>query len=144
MIFDNLISAVIFLVCCYFLFWLGKLEYNLIYRDLSVSEELVNKDNCAFALSLVGYYIGLVFAIGKVVAGESAGILADQIDIFIYVPIAIVSMNISTIINDKAILYTFNNNFITPYCIHEHIEKDNVAVGISYAGAIVGIANTDQ
>jgi len=29
---------------------------------------------------------------------------------------------------------------ITPYDIHEHIEKDNVAVGVGYAGAMVAIA----
>ncbi len=200
MIFNNLISAFIYLLCCYFLFWLGKLAYSSIHRDFHVSDELVKKDNCAFALSLVGYYLGLVFAIGGVVVGESDGLLEDLIDIFIYGPIAIILMNLSTIINDKLILYSFNNkkeilqdqnagtgavelavylatgmiiygsisgegggiltlfvfwaigqlsliiigyvyNFITPYCIHEQIEKDNVAVGISYAGAIVGVAN---
>ncbi|MDR4503362.1 MAG: DUF350 domain-containing protein [Candidatus Scalindua sp.] len=200
MIFNNLISAFIYLLCCYFLFWLGKLAYNLIHRDINVSDELVTKDNCAFALSLVGYYLGLVFAIGGVIVGESDGLLEDLIDIFIYGPIAIILMNVSTVVNDKLILYGFNNkkeifkdqnagtgavelavylatgmiifgsisgegggiltllafwvigqvsliiigfayNFITPYCIHEHIEKDNVAVGISYAGAIVGVAN---
>ena len=41
--------------------------------------------------------------------GESAGMLADLIDIFIYGPIAIVLLNISTFINDKVILYKFNN-----------------------------------
>jgi uncharacterized membrane protein YjfL (UPF0719 family) len=179
---------------------LGKLAYDLIHRDFNVSDELVKKDNCAFALSLVGYYLGLVFAIGGVIVGESNGLLEDLIDIFIYGPIAIILLNFSTFINDKLILYSFNNkkeilkdqnagtgavelavylatgmiifgsisgegggiltllvfwvigqlsliaigfayNFITPYCIHEHIEKDNVAVGISYAGAIIGVAN---
>ncbi|MGR3318459.1 MAG: DUF350 domain-containing protein [Candidatus Anammoxibacter sp.] len=198
--FDNLISAIIYLACCYFLFWVGKLAYGYVHKDLNINEELVKKDNCAFALSLIGYYMGLVFAIGGAVAGESNGLLADLIDIFIYGPIAIVLMNISTIINDKCILYQFNNkkeilvdqnkgtgvvelaiymstgmiifgsvsgegggiitllvfwvigqvafiliglfyNLITPYSIHEHIEKDNVAVGVSFAGAIIGIAN---
>ena len=32
-------------------------------------------------------------------------------------------------------------NLITPYDIHEHIEKNNAAVGIGYAGAIIAIAN---
>ena len=198
--FDNLISAIIYLVCCYFLFWLGKLAYDLIHRDINVKEELVKKDNCAFALSLVGYYFGLVFAIGGVVVGESAGLLADLIDIFIYGPIAIVLLNITTFINDKVILYKFNNkkeilqdqntgtgvvelaiylatgmiifgsisgegggiitllvfwaigqvsfiiigfvyNLITPYNIHDEIEKNNTAAGICYAGAIIGVAN---
>ncbi|MGR3179439.1 MAG: DUF350 domain-containing protein [Candidatus Anammoxibacter sp.] len=198
--FDNLISAIIYLACCYFLFWVGKLAYGYVHKDININDELVKKDNCAFALSLIGYYMGLVFAIGGAVAGESNGLLADLIDIFIYGPIAIVLMNISTIINDKCILYQFNNkkeilvdqnkgtgvvelaiymstgmiifgsvsgegggiitllvfwvigqvafiliglfyNLITPYSIHEHIEKDNVAVGVSFAGAIIGIAN---
>lgn len=198
--FNNLLSAVIYLACCYFLFWVGKLAYSVVHSDVQVKEELVKKDNCAFALSLIGYYMGLVFAIGGAVAGESNGLLADLIDIFIYGPIAIVLMNISTFINDKFILYQFNNkkevfvdqnagtgvvelaiymstgmiifgsvageggglvslfafwgigqlsfiiigfvyNLITPYCIHDHIEKDNVAVGVSFAGAIIGIAN---
>lgn len=198
--FDNLLSAIIYLACCYFLFWLGKLAYGYVHRDLNVNEELVKKDNCAFALALIGYYMGLVFAIGGAVAGESNGLLADIIDIFIYGPIAIVLMNISTFINDKCILYKFNRkkeilvdqnagtgvvelaiymgtgmiifgsvsgegggiitllafwaigqvsfiiigliyDLIVPYSIHDHIEKDNVAVGVSFAGAIVGIAN---
>lgn len=198
--FDNLLSAVIYLASCYFLFWIGKLTYSLVNRDVQVKEELVKKDNCAFALSLIGYYMGLVFAIGGAVAGESNGLLADLIDIFIYGPIAIVLMNISTFINDKLVLSQFNNkkeifvdqnagtgvvelaiymstgmiiygsvageggglvtlfafwgigqvsfivighayNFVTPYCIHDHIEKDNVAVGVSFAGAIISIAN---
>jgi len=34
--FDNLYSAIIYLVCCYFLFWLGKLVYDLIHKDINV------------------------------------------------------------------------------------------------------------
>ena len=32
-------------------------------------------------------------------------------------------------------------DMITPYDVHDHIEKDNVAVGIGFAGAIVAIGN---
>lgn len=32
-------------------------------------------------------------------------------------------------------------NAITPYNIHEQIEKDNVAVGVGFSGAIIAIAN---
>ncbi len=34
---------------------------------------------------------------------------------------------------------TFVYNLITPYDIHEHIEKGNIAVGVGYAGAIIAI-----
>jgi uncharacterized membrane protein YjfL (UPF0719 family) len=30
---------------------------------------------------------------------------------------------------------------ITPYDVHEHIEKDNVAVGIGFAGVLIAVAN---
>ncbi|RMF61498.1 MAG: DUF350 domain-containing protein [Calditrichaeota bacterium] len=32
-------------------------------------------------------------------------------------------------------------NWITPYDIHEQIEKDNVAVGVAFAGALIAIGN---
>ncbi len=31
--------------------------------------------------------------------------------------------------------------WITPYSIHDEIEKDNVAVGVSFAGALLGMGN---
>ncbi len=30
-------------------------------------------------------------------------------------------------------------NWITPYCIHEEIEKDNVAAGVSFSGALISV-----
>jgi len=43
----------------------------------------------------------------------------------------------------QGILYitTLVYNMITPYDIHDHIEKGNVAVAVGYAGAIIAIAN---
>ena len=38
-------------------------------------------------------------------------------------------------------LTTWIYNLITPYNIHEHIAKNNVAVAVGYAGAIISIAN---
>ena len=39
------------------------------------------------------------------------------------------------------VLTSFVYNLILPYDIHEHIEKDNVAVGVGFAGAMIAIAN---
>ncbi len=39
------------------------------------------------------------------------------------------------------IVTAWTYNFILPYDIHEHIEKDNVAAGIGFAGAIIAIGN---
>ena len=54
--FDNLISAIIYLVCCYFLFWLGKLAYDLIHRDINVKEELVEITKDDFERKALEYF----------------------------------------------------------------------------------------
>ena len=197
---DALISGLIYLVSAYVLFWLGKVVFDLIHREFRVAEELLKKNNAALALALAGYYLGLVFAIGGVLVGPSQGLLEDLIDIFLYGPLAIVLLNVSTIVSDRLILYQFDNNkeiiqdqntgtgvvagsiyaatglilfgaisgeggtvwtalafwglgqvaliftglvyeWITPYSIHEQIERDNVAVGVSFAGALIGMGN---
>lgn len=197
---DNLIMAVIYLICAFVLFLIGKLVFDAINRSYRLNEELVKKDNTALAIAMVGYYFGLTLAIGGVISGPSAGLMEDLLDIAIYGPLAIILMNVSAVINNKFILYKFNNtkeliedqnvgtgvvecavylatgmvifgaisgedgsvitavvfwglgqialivtgllyNFITPYDIHEHIEKDNVAVGVSFAGALIAVGN---
>jgi len=197
---DQGITALIYLVLCYLLFWLGKIIYDLINRGFRLNEELVKKDNTALALALVGYYFGLILSIGGVIVGPSQGLIEDLVDILIYGPLAILLMNVSALINDKLILYRFDNkkeiiidqnvgtgvvelatylatgmiifgsisgeggtvlttlvfwglgqlvlvmvglvyDLVTPYDIHEQIERDNIAVGISFAGAIVAMGN---
>jgi len=197
---DNFILAIIYLISAFALFFVGKVVFDRINRSYQLNEELVKKDNSALAIAMVGYYFGLTLSIGGVIVGPSAGLQEDLIDILLYGPLAIILMNASAIINDKFILYKFNNtkeliedqnvgtgavecavyiatgmiifgaisgqdgslitaivfwglgqlaliltgiiyNLITPYDIHSHIEKNNVAVGVSFAGALVGIGN---
>ena len=157
-----------------------------------------------FAIAHVGYFIGLLLAIGSAVLGESGGLIDDLINIGIYGGLSIILLNLSLIINDKLILSKFDlkkeileeknvgtgiveganaiatglivlgaihgegygtggpivtaviywllgqgilyittlvYNLITPYDIHDHIEKGNVAVAVGYAGSIIAIAN---
>ena len=197
---DNLMLAIIYLISAFALFFVGKVVFDRINSSYQLNEELVKKDNSALAIAMVGYYFGLTLSIGGVIVGPSAGLVEDLIDISLYGPLAIILMNASAIINDKFILYKFNNtkeliedqnvgtgtvecavyiatgmiifgaisgqdgslitaivfwglgqialiltgiiyNLITPYDIHSHIEKNNVAVGVSFAGALLGIGN---
>ena len=198
MTWNDLMTTGIYLVCAYVLFWIGKLVYDLTTPSYRVREELVEKDNCALSIALVGYYLGLVLAIGGVISGPSHGLVIDLIDVTIYGPLAIVLMNLSRLINDRAILHGFSvrdeiirnqnrgtgavvcasyvatglviqgavsgmlgsvataigfwalgqaalilaglvYNWITPYNVRAEIEKDNVAAGVGFAGALVGI-----
>ena len=197
---DHISSSLVNLAACFVVFVAGHLVFILFRRSYNIKDELVEKDNAAFALVLCGYYLGLTFSIGGVIAGPSAGMESDLIDILVYGPLAILLLNLSALINDRFILSEFDirkeilqdqncgtgvvefavfvatglnifgalygqggsvftaiafwalgqtvlvlvgkyYNLITQYNIHEQIEKDNVAVGIGFAGALIGIGN---
>ncbi|UII26952.1 DUF350 domain-containing protein [Fulvivirga maritima] len=197
-------EAIIYIALAFIFFLIGKFVYQLIHNTINVKEELVKKDNLAFSLSHVGYFVGLLIAIGSAIVGPSQGLWNDVIVISIYGALAIVLLNVSIIITDRVLLSRFSvrkeiiedqnegtgivegavsiasgliifgavtgesssisagiisalafwflgqlallltgwvYNLITPYDIHEHIEKDNVAVGIGFAGALVAMGN---
>lgn len=195
---DNLVSAAIFIIVFFIFFFIGKIINDLLHREYKLNFELVEKDNAALALAVVGYYFGLVLAIGGTIAGPSAGLVEDLYDLVIYGILSIILLNISWFLCDKLILYKFRVSeelirdhnqgtgvvsagisvasgfiiygavsgeggsiwtvlvfwalgqvllilaglvyeLITPYNIHEEIEKDNVAAGVSFAGALVSI-----
>ena len=201
---DGVLTTIIYILASFVLFFVGKIVYQLFHPRVKVSYELVENDNLSFAVAHVGYFIGLLLAIGSAVLGESDGLISDLINIAIYGALSIVLLNLSLIINDKLILSKFDlkkeileeknlgtgiveganaiatglivlgaihgeghgtggpiltaviywllgqvilfvatlvYNLITPYDIHDHIEKGNVAVAIGYSGAIIAIAN---
>ena len=201
---DGILTTFVYLIASFVLFITGKFVYQLFHPKIKVSYELVEKDNFAFSIAYVGYFIGLLLAIGSAVMGDSDGLWNDLIDIGIYGALSILLLNLSMIVNDKIILRNFSvkkeiieegnvgtgvvegaisiatglvilgaihgegygvggpivtamlywligqflmfitslvYNIITPYNIHEHIEKGNVAVGIGFAGALIAIAN---
>ncbi|MDE3000224.1 MAG: DUF350 domain-containing protein [Gemmatimonadota bacterium] len=198
MMWDSLLETGIYLVCAYVLFWIGKLVYDWTTPSYRVKEELAEKDNTALSVAMVGYFFGLVLAIGGVISGPSHGLEVDLVDVLIYGPLSIVLMNLSRVINDRLILHQFSirdeivrdqnagtgavvcasyiatglviygavsgviggvvttvafwllgqaalvvagivYNWATPYDLHAEIERDNVAAGVAFSGALVGI-----
>ncbi|MCK5738038.1 DUF350 domain-containing protein [bacterium] len=112
-------SGLLYLVGCFLLFVFGKMVYQVLNRHIKVNEELVKKDNVAFAVTLSGYFLGLVFTIGGALVGPSNGIVHDLVDLIAYGLFGIVLMNISALINDKIILFKFK--------IEEEIIRDQNA-----------------
>lgn len=201
-------NGVIYIALGFVIFLVGKFVYQLFNRGFNVKNELVEKDNLAFAFAHVGYFVGLLFVIGAAIVGPSSGLVSDAIEIGVYGILGIVLLNISIVINDKVILRKFSikkeiihdrnvgtgvieaavaissgliifgavtgeteyswgfsilsavvfwaaglvalfiislvYQAITPYDVHEHIEKDNVAVGIGFAGVLIAVANLIQ
>lgn len=139
---DNLMESGIYLVCAYLLFWIGKLVYDWTTPSYRVKEELVEKDNTALSVAIMGYFFGLVMAIGGVISGPSHGLELDLIDVLIYGPLSIVLMNLSRIINDRLILHQFS--------IRDEIIRDQnsgtgavvcasyIATGLVIFGAVSG------
>lgn len=197
---DTLITSLIYLALCFVLFVIGKLVFSLFHRKTDVKKELVEHDNLAFAIAHVGYFTGILLAIGSAIVGPSHGLVQDVIDISIYGLLAIFLLNISLIINDKIILRNFSireeisgrqnvavgvaeaaigvstglilmgsvsgeggsvitaiafwflgqvaliitalfYDFTTKIGLHEQLRKANVAVGIAFGGALIGISN---
>ncbi len=201
---DAAITTVIYLAASFVLFIVGKFVYQIFHPKVKVAYELVEHDNFAFAISYVGYYIGLLLAVGSAVVGESSGLWLDLMDIGVYGALAIVLLNLSIIITDKFILRQFSvkkeiledrnmgvgvveaavaistgliilgaihgeghgdggpivtavlfwlfgqvllfattifYNVVIPYNVHKELEKDNLAAGIAFAGAIIAVAN---
>lgn len=203
---EVLLNAAAYIAVGFIIFLVGKFVYQLLNRSFSVKEELVEKDNLAFAFANVGYYIGLLIIIGGAIIGPSRGLAQDIIDIAIFGVLGIVLLNLSILFNDKVILRKFSikkeiiedrnvgtgiieaavaiasgliifgaitgdsgtddlgfsiltavvfwavgqvamfiiskvYQLITPYDVHDHIEKDNVAVGIGFAGVLIAVAN---
>ena len=56
----TLYDAVAYIGVGFVIFFLGKLVYQMVNRGFSIKEELVEKDNLAFAFAHVGYFIGLL------------------------------------------------------------------------------------
>jgi uncharacterized membrane protein YjfL (UPF0719 family) len=110
--------------------WLGKLVNDLLTR-YKVDEELTGKNNAAIGTAQAGYYVGLAIAIAGVVQGPGGhNFWMDLSNVAIYSIVAIILMNIATLINDKFILHNFNKE-------KELVEDQNVGTGAVLAGGYV-------
>ena len=143
---DHFLSSFTYLGSCFAIFAVGHWVFILFRRSYAIQSELVEKDNAAFALVLCGYYLGLTFSIGGVIAGPSAGLENDLIDMLVYGPLAIILLNLSALINDRFILSEFN--------IKKEILQDQncgtgvvefaifIATGLNIFGALYGVGGS--
>lgn len=178
-------------------FWVSKWAANK-FTPYDINSEISEKHNKAIAISLSGYLIAVTIIFASALIGPSHGILQDLILVGGYSVVGIILLNISRVINDKLILYKFQNkselvedqnegtgavvagsfiasglivagaihgqgggietaiaffavgqlalilfskiyNLITPYDIHDEIEKDNVAAGVAFGGTLIAL-----
>lgn len=98
---------------------------KVVLYKFKVSDELIQDRNQGTGAVSFGISIASGLVIYGAVAGEGGSIWTSVV--FWAIGQAIL------------ILASFVYNFITPYDIHEQIEKDNVAAGVSFGGALIAI-----
>lgn len=118
----------VYMLVCFALFLVGKLLYQLLHRGVDVDAEMVDKDNLAFAITQVGYYVGLLLAIAGTMAGSAhESFTQDLLLTFLYGTAAIILLNVAIIVNDRVV-------FAALELKKNIVERGNVAVGIVEAG----------
>lgn len=118
----------VYMLVCFLLFLSGKYLYQLLHRGVDVDAEMVDKDNLAFAVTHVGYFVGLLLAICGAMAGiQHESLVQDLMITFGFGLGAILLLNVAIIINDRVIFGGLELK-------KSIVEKENVAVGIVEAG----------
>lgn len=130
---SELLISISYIVESIVIFVFGKLLYQLLNPKININEELVIKDNFAFSISYVGYFVGLLIVIGASIVGDSQGWILDLSEIAYYSAIGIVLLNISVWINNKIIMNKFNIK-------KEIITDQNAGTGIIEASIMISTA----
>lgn len=123
-------EPLLYMLLCFTLFLVGKFLYQLLHPSTDVDAEMVDKDNFAFALTHVGYYIGVLLAIAGMMAGTSSGeasLLHDLMLTAAYGIAAIILLNLAILLNDRVIFSALELK-------KNIVDRGNVAVGIVEAG----------
>ncbi len=122
---------------------IGKLVQELLtpYR---INDQLRTKDNVALALSITGYYLGIVIVfLGAVyqpfalIVDEGLGFTTDYwqdvLEVFLTSLAGIAVLNVARVAVDKLVLYQFST-------AKEIIEDQNAGTGVVEAGIYVAVS----
>ncbi len=115
------------------MFYLGKKLYDL-FTPYSLDEQITKVDNKAVAVSFAGYMFALGIVFWGVLSGESGkGFYFDLLDTVVWGIIGILLLQVSRFINDKLLLYQFDN-------IKELVQDRNIGTGAVEGGTYIGTA----
>jgi len=196
-VFQSAKSPAAFLALFGVLFLIGKWLNDLV-TSYGIDEELTREDNPALAISISGYYLGIIIVYIGALMGPSTTLLWDLVLVGGYGLGGIVLLLLSRLINDALILrnfsaeheliadrnpgagavlfgsyvasalivagaiqgegggphtafafyalgqaalvlFTWVYDWLVPYSLLEQIEKDNVAAGVAFGGALIAI-----
>ncbi len=127
-IIDIAIYGVLGIILLNISIWLND---KIILRKFSVKKEIVEDRNSGTGVIEGAISIASGLIIFGAVTGEGGTLIQGITSAVVFWAAGQVALFVT------AAVY----QFITPYDVHEHIEKDNVAVGVGFAGALIAIAN---
>ncbi len=123
---NDLIDIGIYGVLSILLMNLSRLVNDgLILHGFKVRDELIDDQNAGTGVVVAASYIATGLVIFGAVSGEIGGIVTTVI----FWALGQIALVLAGLVYE----------WITPYSIHDEIEKDNVAAGVAFAGALVGI-----
>ena len=112
----------------FLLFWLGQLAYRKLFRRrMELNLELFVKDNPAVAIALVGYYFGMVIALGGVLDKTLSLLPEKLLNLASYGCLVILLMLAGAWVGDRLILKHFD-------CDREIIQERNIGAAFVEAG----------
>lgn len=118
----------LFLIICLALFFIAKLVFKAFNPKLNISSELVDKDNTAFYIAYVSYFLGFIMIIGGVMNSEGSGQFWQEIFLtVVYGLVGIVLLNLITFIMDRFVHSTIK-------LWDEVTENTNLAIGFLKGG----------
>ena len=126
--------SAVYVVEAFVLLWIAKAAYTRLYRRVNFKAELFDRGNCALAVSMTGYLLGIVIALGGALGGASAETdwLADLAGIAWLGLMTIAMMLVASFLCEKILLPRFDNT-------KEVVEDQNL--GTAFVEAGVHIAN---
>jgi uncharacterized membrane protein YjfL (UPF0719 family) len=99
----------------------------IIFRKFNIEKEIIEDQNCGVGLIEASNHIAMGLIIYGIVSGEGGGIVG----VIVFWGLGQLSLILA------AMVY----GLITPYDLHDALEKDNAAVGAAFAGMFLGIGN---
>jgi uncharacterized membrane protein YjfL (UPF0719 family) len=99
----------------------------IIFRKFNIEKEIIEDQNCGVGLIEASNHIAMGLIIYGIVSGEGGGIVG----VIVFWGLGQLSL----------ILAARVYGLITPYDLHDALEKDNAAVGAAFAGMLLGIGN---
>ncbi|MEN7549126.1 DUF350 domain-containing protein [Rapidithrix thailandica] len=124
-VYDLVITAAYSLAGIVVLNFSRLINDKFVLRHFSTTKEIVEDKNVGTGVVECASYI----ASGLVIAGAVHGEGGSWVTALVFYLIGQVAL----------ILFSFLYDLVTPYKVHEEIEKDNVAAGLGFAGGLIAI-----